>query len=77
MLCNRLRVRALGVASACWMVKEDRLGYNMAHSSSIHVHNSRLREATIQELVPYHVRDVHYMDWISQLCGSVDDHYNR
>lgn len=74
---NRLQVRALGVASACWMVKEDDLGHNMAHSSSIHVHNSRLWEATIQELVPHHVLDVHYMDWITQLCSSVDDYYNR
>lgn len=74
---NRLRIRALGVASACWMVKEDRLDHDMAHSSGIHVHNSRLRETTVQELVPYHIPDVHHMDWITQLRGSVDDHYNR
>lgn len=65
------------MASACWMVKKDRLGHNMAHSSGIYVHNSRLRETTIQELVPHHILDVHYMDWIAQLCGSMDDHYNR
>jgi len=59
------------------MVKEDDLGHNMAHSSSIYVHNSWLWEATIQELVPCHIPDVYYMDWITQLCSSVDDHYNR
>jgi hypothetical protein len=76
MLYDRLRVRTVGVASARWMVKEDRLGNNVANSFGIYVYNPRLREAAIQELVPHHVLDVHHMDWITQLRGGVDDHYN-
>lgn len=53
------------MAGACWMVKEDRLGHNVAHPSRIHVHNPRLRETPIQELVSHHVPDVHHMDWIA------------
>lgn len=76
MLCDRLRVRTVGVASARRMVKEDRLGNNVADSFGIHVYDPRLREAAIQELVSHHVLDVHHMDRITQLRGSVDDHYN-
>lgn len=64
------------MAGARRVVEEDRLGHNMAHSSDIHVHNSRLRETSIQELVSRYVSHVHHMDWLAQLRGSVDDHYN-
>lgn len=75
-LHNRLRVWAVGVAGARRVVKEDRLGHDMAYSSGIHVHNPWLRETSIQELVSRHVSHVHHMDRIAQLRGSVDDHYN-
>jgi len=35
----RLRVRTLGLAGACWMAEEDRLGHNVAYPPDIHVHN--------------------------------------
>lgn len=64
-MCDRLRVRTLGVAGTRWMVKEDRLDHDMAYSPSIHVHNSRLRETPIQELVPRDISNVHYMDRVA------------
>ena len=58
------------------MDKKNSMDFDLADSFDLHVHQSGLREATIQKLVSNNVPYVHHLDRIVELRGRMDDHYN-
>ena len=73
---NRLWIRIIGLADTSWVDKKNSMDYDLADSFNFHVYYSGLWKATIQELVSDNVPYVHHLDWIVELCGRMDDHYN-
>lgn len=59
------------------MDKENSMDYDVADTFGFHVHDTRLWEAAVQELVSHNLSHVYNLDWIFELRGRMDDHYNR
>lgn len=74
---SRVRIRAAGVAGEGWLDQKDSMDTDLADSSRLHVHDSRLRETEIQKLVSGHIPHVHNMDRVAELRRRLDDHHNR
>lgn len=62
---RRVRASAIGLAKECWLGKKNYVDYYLAYSSGIHVHDTRLWQTQIQEMVSHHVSHVYRLDWIS------------
>lgn len=72
-MCCRIQVRAAGLAVTRGLDKKVHVDTDMADTPDIHVHNTGLREAPLQEVVSIDLSHVHRLDRLPELRCSMDD----